>query len=405
MAAQGRAIFISYRRDDSEGESGRLFDDLVRAYGDDSVFMDVAGIQPGLDFRKAIDDNVASCGVLLAVIGPTWATVSGSDGSRRLENQNDYVRLEIGSALKRGIPVIPVLVHEAHMPPLEQLPDDLKDLRYRNSVELTHARWNSDVALLVAALKSYVGGEPAHPEATVHATVPVQLPAPQAAPTRASAGKSRMPLFAGLGVAVIVLAVTSFMLMRHDSAAGTQPAAGGSGAATPTPASSVPASTTPASTTPATTTPTTAASGASATTAPAPTAGSQPSAAPSAGANSALTAAVLGKWKNVNEQGGDSLARLEAVDFEGRLMVQAWGKCPDKYCDWGSKRTKVVGSEIVTDTWVLRNTPKETQLQRSVTLSLLPAADGLQVTVKNRFLGPNGQLQDTYNQARFTKVQ
>ena len=405
MAAQGRAIFISYRRDDSEGESGRLFDDLVRAYGDDSVFMDVAGIQPGLDFRKAIDDNVASCGVLLAVIGPTWATVSGSDGSRRLENQNDYVRLEIGSALKRGIPVIPVLVHEAHMPPLEQLPDDLKDLRYRNSVELTHARWNSDVALLVAALKSYVGGEPAHPEATVHATVPVQLPAPQAAPTRASAGKSQMPLFAGLGAAVIVLAVTSFMLMRHDSAAGTQPAAGGSGAATPTPASSVPASTTPASTTPVTTTPTTAASGASATTAPAPTAGSQPSAAPSAGANSALTAAVLGKWKNVNEQGGDSLARLEAVDFEGRLMVQAWGKCPDKYCDWGSKRTKVVGSEIVTDTWVLRNTPKETQLQRSVTLSLLPAADGLQVTVKNRFLGPNGQLQDTYNQARFTKVQ
>ena len=85
-------------------------------------------------------------------------------------------------------------------------------------------------------------------------------------------------------------------------------------------------------------------------------------------------------------------------------MVQAWGKCPDKYCDWGSKRTKVVGSEVVTDTWVLRNTPKETQLQRRVTLSLLPTADGLQVTVKNRFLGSNGQLQDTYNQAKFTKV-
>ena len=65
-----RAIFISYRRTDSEGEAGRLFDDLVRAFGEDSVFMDVADISPGLDFRQAIDDNVASCGVLLAVIGP-----------------------------------------------------------------------------------------------------------------------------------------------------------------------------------------------------------------------------------------------------------------------------------------------------------------------------------------------
>jgi hypothetical protein len=214
---QGRAIFISYRRDDSEGESGRLFDDLVRAYGDDSVFMDVAGIQPGLDFRKAIDDNVATCGVLLAVIGPTWATVTGSDGARRLDNPNDYVRLEIGSALKRGIPVIPVLVHEAHMPALELLPDDLRDLRYRNSVELTHARWNSDVALLVNALKSYVGGAPAHPEETVHATVPVQLPAPQSAPAPASTGKSRMPLFVGLGAVVLIAAVAiGFVVMQHN---------------------------------------------------------------------------------------------------------------------------------------------------------------------------------------------
>ena len=151
---KGRAIFISYRRDDTEGEAGRLFDDLVRAYGDDSVFMDVAGIQPGLDFRKAIDDNVVGCGVLLAVIGPTWATITGRDGTRRLDNPDDYVRLEIASALKRSIPVIPVLVHDSQMPGLEQLPEDLKDLRYRNSVELTHARWNSDVALLVSALKS-----------------------------------------------------------------------------------------------------------------------------------------------------------------------------------------------------------------------------------------------------------
>ena len=64
-----RAIFISYRREDSEGQAGRLFDDLTARFGEDSVFMDVAGIEPGRDFRRVIDEHVASCGVLLAMIG------------------------------------------------------------------------------------------------------------------------------------------------------------------------------------------------------------------------------------------------------------------------------------------------------------------------------------------------
>src|SRR3954469_24262711 len=67
-----RAIFISYRREDTEGQAGRLFDDLVKLFGEESVFMDVAGIEPGRDFRRAIDEHVASCGVLLAVIGKNW---------------------------------------------------------------------------------------------------------------------------------------------------------------------------------------------------------------------------------------------------------------------------------------------------------------------------------------------
>lgn len=172
------AIFISYRRDDTEGEAGRLFDDLTRAFGSNAVFMDVAGIEPGIDFRKAIDDNVAGCGVQLAIIGPTWATIAGADGQRRLDNPNDYVRLEIASALKRNIAVIPVLVHDAHMPHGDQLPDDVKDLAYRNSVEITHARWNSDVQLLIKALTQYVHSTKATEGDTVHANVPVQLPRP-----------------------------------------------------------------------------------------------------------------------------------------------------------------------------------------------------------------------------------
>ena len=152
-----RAIFLSYRRDDSEGEAGRLFDDLIGHFGEDSVFMDVAAIEAGRDFRKAIDESVSSCGVLLAVIGREWTTAKNEAGQRRLDDPLDFVRLETASALKRDIPVIPVLVHGARMPRTNQLPDDLKELAYRNGVELTHARWNSDLQLLIKSLRPHVG--------------------------------------------------------------------------------------------------------------------------------------------------------------------------------------------------------------------------------------------------------
>ena len=151
-----RAIFISYRREDAEGQAGRLFDDLVRHFGEDSVFMDVAGIEPGRDFRRVIDEHVASCGMLLAMIGKTWIDATDESGRRRLEDPMDFVRLETASALKRDIPVVPVLVHGARMPRAEQLPKDLAELAFRNGVELTHARWDSDVQALVKALGPHV---------------------------------------------------------------------------------------------------------------------------------------------------------------------------------------------------------------------------------------------------------
>lgn len=152
-----RAIFVSYRRDDSEGEAGRLYDDLIEMFGDRSVFMDVTDITAGRDFRKAIDENVAQCGVLLAVIGPGWVNARNESGARRLDDAGDFVRLEIASALKRDVPVIPLLVHGARMPRPDQLPDDLKDLAYRNCVEVTHARWKSDIKALAKPLRSILG--------------------------------------------------------------------------------------------------------------------------------------------------------------------------------------------------------------------------------------------------------
>jgi len=152
-----RAIFVSYRRSDSEGEAGRLFDDLVSHFGEQMVFMDVAGIEAGRDFRKAIEESVAGCGVLLVIMGPSWATAKDETGRLRLEDPNDFVREEVASALRRDIPVVPVLVRGAKMPRAEQLPESVKDLAFRNAVELTHARWKSDIQLFIESLRRSLG--------------------------------------------------------------------------------------------------------------------------------------------------------------------------------------------------------------------------------------------------------
>jgi hypothetical protein len=216
----GRAIFISYRRDDTEGEAGRLFDDLTRSFGAASVFMDVDGINPGMDFRKAIDDNVSSCGVLLAMIGPTWSTIKNSAGEPRLNDSNDFVRLEIASALSRSIAVIPVLVHDAKMPHPGDLPENLKDLAYRNSVEITHARWNSDVQLLIAALAKYVAPSAATDTQPVHATVSVQLPPPNApADTAPRPRSTSLPLILGVLAAIVVaLGIVLYLIAKPTPA-------------------------------------------------------------------------------------------------------------------------------------------------------------------------------------------
>ena len=158
------SIFLSYRREDSEGQAGRLYDDLVAAFGSDSVFMDVAAIQPGRDFRKSIDQSLNSCGVFLSLIGKNWLTATNSSGQRRLDDPADFVRIETGAALKRDIPVVPVLVQGASAPKPDQLPDDLKELAFRNAVELTHARWDSDSEVLIKALRPHISQSSPNPE-------------------------------------------------------------------------------------------------------------------------------------------------------------------------------------------------------------------------------------------------
>jgi hypothetical protein len=139
------AFFISYRRGDSEGQARALSIQLAEIIGKDSVFMDVDSIALGSDFRAVLHERLASCDLMLALIGPGWLDAKDASGSRRLESPTDYVRQEIEAALKRNIPVTPVLLQGATMPAPERLPEDIRDLVYRNSFELSHSRWESDV--------------------------------------------------------------------------------------------------------------------------------------------------------------------------------------------------------------------------------------------------------------------
>jgi len=149
-----QSIFISYRREDSEGQAGRLYDDLAARFGEDRVFMDVARIGAGSDFRKVIEDQVASCTVLLVVIGKRWLDAKDAAGNRRLDSSSDFVRLETVLALKRdGVTVIPVLIGGATMPEAKDLPGELEQLAYRNAAPLSHLRWTSDLDVLVAELR------------------------------------------------------------------------------------------------------------------------------------------------------------------------------------------------------------------------------------------------------------
>ena len=138
-------MFISYRRDTAAGEARALFDDLVERLGQRSVFMDVDSIALGRDFRSALRKTLDSCDLMLVVIDNNWVEAKDEKGRTRLNDPNDFVRMEVEAALKRDIAVTPVLVKGAHMPTAEQLPAEIQDLAYRNAFELAHNRWKSDV--------------------------------------------------------------------------------------------------------------------------------------------------------------------------------------------------------------------------------------------------------------------
>jgi len=138
-----KTIFVSYRRDDSADVTGRIYDRLSSRFGTAQVFKDVDSIPLGRDFREVINDAVAKASVVVAVIGRHWLASESDEGLSRIHDPNDFVRTEVSAALRQGKPVIPVFVANAKMPMDSELPDDIKDLTYRNGV---HVRPDPDFA-------------------------------------------------------------------------------------------------------------------------------------------------------------------------------------------------------------------------------------------------------------------
>ncbi|MCZ2077317.1 MAG: toll/interleukin-1 receptor domain-containing protein [Bryobacteraceae bacterium] len=173
-------IFISYRREDSAGYAGRLCDRLNATLGSDRVFMDVEDIQPGQDFTAAIDEKIAGCDIVLAVIGPQWL----SSLQKRLGRGEDFVHEEISAALRRGITVVPVLVGGASMPAAGELPESLAPLHRRQAIEIRDADFDDGVKRMTKFL-----GVPLAP-------------------------KRRYKWMAAAAAAVVVLAVILFFVRR-----------------------------------------------------------------------------------------------------------------------------------------------------------------------------------------------
>lgn len=132
-------IAISYRRSDSQDITGRIFDRLVQHFGKDTVFRDIDSIQPGIDFRSQIAEALRTTDVLLVVVGSAWFG-QGKDKASRIDNEADPVRIEVETALKRDIPIVPILVGGTRMPEPHELPQSLRDFAYRHAVTVDGGR-------------------------------------------------------------------------------------------------------------------------------------------------------------------------------------------------------------------------------------------------------------------------
>lgn len=173
MARGQSTIILSYRRDDSAGVTGRIFDRLVQEFGADRVFMDIDSMPAGVDFHDHLQEILADCGALLVVVGKSWRSQRKGQPARIMD-PDDWVRIEVETALERGIPVVPLLIDGASLPTRDQLPESLWPLLRRNALPVDSGRdFHAQLTRLVRDLRLQI--DPVSPtNADVPATATLQ---------------------------------------------------------------------------------------------------------------------------------------------------------------------------------------------------------------------------------------
>lgn len=158
--SSGPRIFISYRRQDCQPQANGLNYGLCHRLPRANVFMDIDSIVPGEDFEQHIRREIEACDVVLALIGDNWLDRPHGTEQRRLDRPNDFVRIEIESALRRGVKLIPVLVEGAEMPRAEDLPESIRRLSRIHALELSDQRWTADMERLAGLIEGLSAGNP-----------------------------------------------------------------------------------------------------------------------------------------------------------------------------------------------------------------------------------------------------
>ena len=179
MSRVQSTIILSYRREDSAGVTGRIFDRLTQEFGTDRVFMDIDSMPAGVDFHDHLQEILADCGALLVVVGKSWRSQRKGQPARIMD-PDDWVRIEVETALQRGIPVVPLLIDGASLPSRDQLPESLWPLLRRNALPVDSGRdFHAQLSRLVRDLRLQLGSKEGESVATI--TLPPAAAVPLAA--------------------------------------------------------------------------------------------------------------------------------------------------------------------------------------------------------------------------------
>ncbi len=232
-------IFISYRRSDTITITGRIHDRLTMEFGDDNIFKDVDDIPLGADFRQIIDREVGSCDVLLVMIGPEWIHAMAGDGSARLDDPDDFVRVEIEAGLKRDdVLVIPVLVRGAGMPNSGDMPHSLRELAYRNAaIVRDDPDFHRDMSRLISQIHKHIDiagtkevpmvkphtPEPVSKQVAVSKTVTPSARVESAVDSKVNIETgTRLPMtWIGVVAAVIVVVIVALLVVNRPQPEGS----------------------------------------------------------------------------------------------------------------------------------------------------------------------------------------